>query len=121
MVDFYQLKVVYILSDSSIIAAMNQTYEVRRLGQRYSKKLIQKAGVYVFGKPNGTLVNHNGAVVGTYKVTGFQTRYNKTLRRDEQVETLDCVLGEWRVPAWRKDVQYPVHQDFSLKAVKVSS
>lgn len=100
---------------------MNQTYEVRRLGQRYSRKLVQRAGVYVLGKADGTLVNHNGLKVGTYKVLGFQTRYNKALRRDEQVETLSCVINGWNVPAWRKDTQYPIHQDFSLKASKVSA
>jgi hypothetical protein len=95
-------------------------FEVRRLGGRYSKKIVQRAGVYVFGKPDGNLVDHNGKTVGTFKVTGFQTRYNKALRRDEQVQVLECVIGEWRVPAWRKDAQYPVHQDFSLKIQKVT-
>lgn len=95
-------------------------FEVRRVGGRYSKKLIQRAGVYVLGRADGTLVDHNGKQVGTYKITGYQTRRNKALRRDEQVQVLECELGGWLVPAWRKDSQYPVHQDFSLKAVKVS-
>lgn len=97
------------------------SFEVRRLGGRNSKKLVQRAGVYVLGRADGTLVDHNGKQVGTYKVTGYQSRYNKSLRRDEQVQTLECFLGEWRVPAYRKDVQYPVHQDFSLKAEKVAA
>lgn len=96
-------------------------FEVRRVGGRYSKKLIQRAGVYVLGRADGTLVDHNGKQVGTYAITGFQTRYNKGLRRDEQVQALECFLDGWRVPAYRKDVQYPVHQDFNLKAVKVSA
>lgn len=95
-------------------------FEVRRLGGRYSKKIVQRAGVYVFGKPDGNLVDHNGKVVGTYKVTGFQSRRDKNLRRDVQVQVLECLIGEWRVPAWRKDNQYPIHQDFSLKAQKVT-
>lgn len=98
----------------------HSVFEVRRLHGRKSKKLVQRAGVYVVGRADGTLVDHNGKQVGTYSVNGYQTRYNKVLRRDEQVQVLTCVLNGWRVPAWRKDVQYPVHQDFNLKAVKVA-
>lgn len=95
-------------------------FEVRRLHGRFSKKLVQRAGVYVLGRPDGTLADHNGKTVGTYTVIGFQTRYNKGLRRDEQVQALECFINGWRVPAYRKDVQYPIHQDFSLKAAPVT-
>jgi hypothetical protein len=96
---------------------MSKNYTVfadRKKGQRFDKPLLRPIAKYMFGRDGGLVANASGETVGTFKVTGFFTGSD-----GRQFQALECHIPGWIVPAFRRDVQYPVCQDFSKKAVKV--
>jgi len=92
----------------------------RKKGQRFDKPVLNRLSMYLFGRDGQLISNATGEPVGTFKVTGFFTGKDSG-GRPVQFQALECHIPGWIVPAYRRDVQYAICQDFSKKAIKVAA